>query len=201
MLSSCTLHRYHYIKGWITMRRFSLTIAVLLGSGAACADAPVWTVGADSRLGYALQFAGTEADGEFTGFDARIQFDPDMLDTSQFLVVVDLQYIETRDGEHSTALRGPEFFEIDIFPEARFEAGEFRHAGDNRFEGMGQLTLRDRTLPLILPFTFDTDEAGATLEGEVVISRLEYGVGKGDWQFTDWMDEHVTVKYRLMLSR
>ena len=183
------------------MRRISLTIAALLAWGAACADAPVWTVGAESRLGYAVQFAGSETDGEFTGFDARIQFDPEMLDTSQFLVVVDLQYIETRDSEHSTALRSAEFFEIDVYPEARFEAEEFRHAGGNRFEGTGQLTLRDRTLPLILPFTFDTDEVGATLEGEVVISRLEYGVGQGNWQFTDWMDEHVTVKYRLMLSR
>ena len=183
------------------MKRIVLAVTALLASGSICADAPVWTVAAESRLGYVLQFAGREADGEFTGFDARIQFDPEMLDTSQFVVVVDLQYIETRDGEHSTALRGPEFFEIDVYPEARFEAGEFRRTADNRFEGMGQLTIRDRTHPLILPFNFDTNDAGATLEGEVVISRLEYGVGKGDWQFTDWMDEHVTVKYRLLLSR
>ena len=186
----------------IQMKRIALfTAGTLLASGGAYGDAPLWTVAAESHLGYELLFAGSEVDGEFTGFDARIQFDPEMLDTSRFLVVVDLQFIETEDEEHSTALRGPEFFEIDVFPVARFEAAEFRHIAANQFEGTGQLTIRDRTLPLVLPFSFDTNGAGATLAGEVVISRLEFGVGKGDWQFTDWMDEFVTVRYQLLLTR
>ena len=175
--------------------------AALLGAGAAYGDAPLWTTRAESRLGYVVLFSGSEVDGAFTGFDARIQFDPEMLDTSRFLVAVDLEFIVTEDGEHADALRGFDFFEIDVFPEARFEAAEFRHVGENRFEGMGELTIRDRTHPLVLPFAFDTDGAGATLSGEVVISRLEYGVGKGDWQFTDWIDEFVTVKYELILTR
>ena len=175
--------------------------AALLGSGAAYGDAPVWTTEAESRLGYAVLFAGNEVDGEFTGFDALIQFDPEMLDTSRFVVVVDLEFIETEDEEHAVALRGFDFFEIDVFPEARFEAAEFRHVGENRFEGMGELTIRDRTHSLALPFAFDAHDAGATLSGAVVISRLEHGVGKGDWQFTDWIDEFVTVKYELILAR
>ena len=186
----------------IQMKRFALfTVVALLASGGAYGDAPLWTVAADSYLGYELLFAGNDVDGEFTGFDAQIQFDPDMLDTSRFLVVVDLKFIETEDEEHSTALRGPEFFEIDVFPEALFEAAEFRHIAANQYEGIGQLTIRDWTLPLALPFTFDTNDAGATLAGEVIISRLEYGVGKGDWQFTDWMDEFVTVRYELLLTQ
>ena len=186
----------------IHMKRFALfTVGALLASGGAYGDAPLWTVEANSYLGYELLFAGNDVDGEFTGFDARIQFDPDMLDSSRFLVVVDLEFIETDDDEHSTALRGPEFFEIGIFPESRFEAADFRHIAGNEFEGTGQLTIRDRTLPLVLPFSFDTNDAGATLAGEVVISRLEYGVGKGDWQFTDWMDEFVTVRFQLLLTQ
>lgn len=175
--------------------------AALLGAGAAYGDAPVWTTQAESRLGYVVLFSGSEVDGAFTGFDARIQFDPEMLDTSRFLVVVDLEFIVTEDGEHADALRGFDFFEIDVFPEARFEAAEFRHVGGNRFEGIGELTIRDRTHPLALPFAFDAHDAGATLSGGVVISRLEYGVGKGDWQFTDWIDEFVTVRYELILAR
>lgn len=186
----------------IQMKRFALfTVVALLASGGAYGDASLWTVEADSYLGYELLFAGNDVDGEFTGFDAHIQFGPDMLDTSLFLIIVDLQFIETEDEEHSTALRGPEFFEIDVFPEARFEAVEFRHVAANQYEAIGQLTIRDRTIPLSLPFTFDTNDAGATLAGQVVISRLEYGVGKGDWQFTDWMDEFVTVGYHLLLSQ
>ena len=186
----------------IQMKRFALfTAGALLASGGAYGDAPLWTVSAESYLGYELLFAGSDVDGEFTSFDARIQFDPEMLDTSRFLVVVNLQFIEAEDDEHATALRGPEFFEIDVFPEARFDATEFRHIAGNEFEGTGQLTIRDRTLPLVLPFAFDANDAGATLAGQVIISRLEYGVGKGDWQFTDWMDEFVTVRYQLLLSQ
>ena len=190
----------NFIAG-ITKPVVIFAAAALLGAGAAYGDVPLWTTQAESRLGYVVLFSGSEVDGAFTGFDARIQFDPEMLDTSRFLVAVDLEFIETEDGEHADALRGFDFFEIDVFPEARFEAAEFRHVGENRFEGMGELTIRDRTHPLVLPFAFDTGGAGATLSGEVVISRLEYGVGKGDWQFTDWIDEFVTVKYELILTR
>ena len=87
----------------IRMKRLALlTAGTLLASAGAYGDAPLWTVAAESYLGYELIFAGNDVDGEFTGFDARIQFDPEMPDTSRFLVVVDLEFIETRDDEHAT---------------------------------------------------------------------------------------------------
>lgn len=184
------------------MRVLLLSAAVgLLASAYALGDAPVWTVMDDSRLGYSLYLGDDEIGGEFTVFDAHIQFDRDMLATSHFVVSVKPEFVDSQDATQDNALRGSDFFDVEMYPESLFEAHAFQHIEGNRFEGLGQLTVRNQTHPLTLPFTFTTNDSGAILEGDLVISRLEYGVGQGDWSLIDFLKEEVTVKYRLLLTR
>ena len=183
------------------MRELLLSAAVgLLASTCALADAPVWTVMEDSRLGYSLHLGDDQIGGEFTVFDAHIQFDPEMLATSHFVVLVKPNFVASEDAIQDDALRGSDFFDIAMYPESLFEAHEFQHIEGNRFEGLGQLTIRNQTHPLTLPFVFTTNNSGAILEGDLVISRLQYGVGQGDWSLIDWLKEEVTVEYRLLLT-
>lgn len=183
------------------MRELLLSAAVgLLASSYAFGDAPVWTVMEESRLDYSVYLGDDQIGGEFTVFDAHIQFDPEMLATSHFIVSVEPSFVDSRDATQDDALRGSDFFAIDMYPESLFEAHDFQHIEGNRFEGLGQLTIRNQTHPLTLPFTFTTTDSGATLEGDLVISRLDYGVGQGDWSLIDWLKEEVTVKYRLLLT-
>ena len=79
------------------MRVLLLSAAVgLLASAYALGDAPVWTVMDDSRLGYSLYLGDDEIGGEFTVFDAHIQFDPEMLATSHFVVSVKPEFVDSQ---------------------------------------------------------------------------------------------------------
>jgi polyisoprenoid-binding protein YceI len=37
--------------------------------------------------------------------------------------------------------------------------------------------------------------------GEVTIKRLDYGVGQGEWQSTEWVGDEVKLQYKVSMAR
>jgi polyisoprenoid-binding protein YceI len=165
------------------------------------AQAPAWRAAEDSRLGFTATQQGAPFDGEFETFRAQVRFSANDLEGSRFTVTVDVASVDTQNAERDETLRGAEFFWADRWPQARFEASEFRRVNDSDYEALGKLTIRDQTHSLTLPFTFSSAGSTAELSGKVSISRLRYGVGQGDWADTRWIGDQVEVSYRLQLSR
>jgi polyisoprenoid-binding protein YceI len=184
------------------VRRLALA-ALLLGAGCAQA-APAWTTyAARSRLGFTATQAGGDFDGTFRRFDARIAFDPSDLAGSRFEVVIETGSADTGDADRDALLDGSEFFAVARWPTARFTAGRFVALADGRFEAEGELTLRDVTRRIRLPFTFRRSDDGlrAELAGGIAIRRLDYGVGQGEWRDTQWVGDEVRIRFELQLTR
>lgn len=183
--------------------RLALIVALtgLASTAQAEEEAPLWAVGEGSRLEFSIDASGETVQAQFQEFDAEIQFSPDALAAARFLVVVDVESVDTGDPSRDELLVSAEFFETFRWPEARFEAEEFRHVEGDRFEALGQLTMRDQTHPLTLPFSFSAEGSSAELAGDVEISRLRYGVGQGDWESTDWVAEEARVSFQLKLTQ
>jgi polyisoprenoid-binding protein YceI len=57
----------------------------------------------------------------------------------------------------------------------------------------GKLTLRNVTREV--PITFEVD--GKSLKGSAQLKRLDFGVGQGDWQDTEWVANEVEVGFVL----
>jgi polyisoprenoid-binding protein YceI len=181
------------------MMRLIVTSTLLYMANTSLAQAPPWNLAAGSTLQFAATQQGAEFGGRFDSFAAEIQFEPAELASSHFLVTVAITSVNTDNGERDDALRSSDLFDASRWPEARFEAAEFRAVGDDRFEALGSLTIRDQTHPLVLPFNFTREGTRGTLRGEVTISRLDYGVGQGEWADTQWIGERVKVRYVLAL--
>ena len=180
-----------------------LVLAASLGAAAAWA-ATTW----QTILGFsAIEFTGVLAGGEFTGrfgqFDAGIVFDPADLAGSRFRVVVQTASAATGDADRDTALKGPEFFDSARWPTAVYEASRFRAAGPGRFEALGRLTLRGITREVPVTFEFEVPSGGpdASLTGEATVRRLDFDVGRGEWQDTKWLGDEVRVKFGLVLRQ
>ena len=59
-------------------------------------------------------------------------------------------------------------------------------------------------LPFELTIAADPAAAGrllATAEGELTISRLDYGVGQGDWASTRTVGEEVVIRIEIRATR
>ena len=136
--------------------------------------------------------------GQFTSFTGEINADPNQLNTSHVHIVVDLASVNTSYGEVADTLKTSDWFNIKVFPQAIFDAKKFTKTGKNSYQANGTLTIRDKTLPIILNFTQDEDSTGkARVTGSTHLKRTAFGVGQGEWKQTDDVKDDVRVDFVL----
>jgi polyisoprenoid-binding protein YceI len=175
-------------------------IALLMPVAAGAATA--WKMDqSHSTLAFRATQAGAEFEGGFGQFGADIVFDAGDLKGSRFDVRIATASAGTKEQQRDDLLKGPDFFATARYPEARYVATKFRRTAGG-YAADGALTLRGITRPVTVDFTFTPGPAGrATLAGGAAVKRLDFGVGQGEWQSTEWVGNDVKIRFELKLSR
>jgi cytochrome b561/polyisoprenoid-binding protein YceI len=199
--------KHHFVLKDDTLRRMlpfgRITLAVAAGAmlapAAARAAGPVYTaVAAQSSLTYTFIQAGAENQGRFKSF--AVSFDPA---AGRLDVVVDMRSFDTGDQQRNDTLGGKDFFDVAQYPQSRFSASRTEKTAAG-YEATGSLTLRGVTRNIAIPFTWRTamlqGHPVGYLSGQMTLPRLDFGVGQGQWQSTDFLDNDVTVRYSLTLT-
>ncbi|MGF1607806.1 MAG: YceI family protein [Kiloniellales bacterium] len=185
-----------------------LLAALLPAAVATAAEAPQWRVEDGSRVGFVARQAGAAITGRFERFDAEIRFDPDNLDGSHVAVDIDVASVDTQSSDRDQVIRSADLFNVARWPSARFEAARFEPNGNGHYKALGQLTLREATQDVVLPFEITISEQPddpATLQaravGELPIMRLDYGVGQGQWRDTSVVANEVVIQIEILATR
>lgn len=186
------------------MRRFVCVFLVLfIFPILAKAAAPAWQmVPKDSTITFTATQNNSPVSGVFKTFSSEINFDPSALDSSSVKITVDTGSVSTSYKEVGETLKAPEWFDVKIFPQAIFTANHFTKTGDKTYKAEGTLTIRDKTVPVVL--TFNLEEYSATkarVKGETSLKRTQFGVGSGDWAKTDEVKDDVKVEFTLVATK
>jgi polyisoprenoid-binding protein YceI len=159
-----------------------------------------WTIEDGSAIRFEAYQQGAPVQGGFERFTAEIVFDPGDLAGSRIEVEIDTASIGTGHKDRDTALRSAPLFDVERWPTARFASAKLQHLGGEAYQALGELTIRDVQKDVILPFTLRIgDHPGdpallqAKAAGELTISRLEFGIGQGEWASTATVGEHVVI--------
>jgi polyisoprenoid-binding protein YceI len=170
--------------------------------GAPLASAATWQVDPQaSKLTFHGSMGGQGFDGAFRRWSAQIDFDPKALATSKVVVSIDTASAATGDPDRDQALPTPDWFSAQAFPKATFTSRTFKDLGGDRYQVVGDLTLRGATRPLTLPITLAITGDVAKANGQVAVNRLDFGVGQGRWKNTDVVAPAVTVGVALVAHR
>jgi polyisoprenoid-binding protein YceI len=176
--------------------------SLLLGSAARAAE--TWTLEDGGAIRFTAYQQGAPVEGSFRDFTAEVVFDPDDLAASRVAAKIDAASITTGHKDRDTALRSASFFDVKTWPSATFGSNRLVHRGGDRYEAQGQLTIRDVTRDVVLPFQLTIEEKGgrkiANATGEVTISRLDYGVGQGEWASTKTVGDDVVIHIEIVAS-
>lgn len=176
----------------------TLALAALLVSPSAFAADYAMRAG---TLKFSGQQQGEAFEGRFDAFTPTIRFDADQLATSTLDVSIDLASADTQNSERDDALKGSDFFAIADFPKARFVTKSIRAVDATHFEADAALTIRDQTVTLKFPFTFEPNADGARLKAKVTLDRLAFGIGTGDWADEGMIGHKVDVNVDLSLVK
>jgi polyisoprenoid-binding protein YceI len=157
-----------------------------------------------SSLKFLFKQAGADNQGRFRKFAVNLRFGDTNLNASRMEVSIEVGSLDTGDEERDNVLRGPELFDVARFPKAQFKSTKINRVSAGRYEAVGKLTIRDVTRDVSVPFTFRTatEKNGPSgyMTGRVIIKRLEFGVGQGEWKATDQVANDVAVTFGLRLT-
>ncbi|HZM80180.1 MAG TPA: YceI family protein [Candidatus Limnocylindrales bacterium] len=138
---------------------------------------------AHSRIGFVARHAMvTKVRGAFNDFEGEGFFDGTNPENSKVKVTIKTDSIDTRNGQRDGHLRNNDFLDVPTYPEITFVSTAARQLDDTTFELTGDLTIKDVTKSITIPFELQgavTDPFGhqrAGFEGSTTISRGDYGI-------------------------
>ena len=171
--------------------------AALLVPASDAVFAATWKVdNSASKLGITATINGAPVEGRFEKFTARIDFDPEKPEAADIRVNIDLSAVRMNAPQQTAALASAGWFNTAQYPAATFTSTRIRATGPNRFEMSAALTLKGRTVPVTLPFTFTTTGSRGHATGEFVIMRNDFSVGTGPFS----SGSSVGLKVRLSVD-
>jgi polyisoprenoid-binding protein YceI len=179
-------------------RAVAVCLALMLSAAASAQRIQAVDV-ARSEIRFAGKQMGVPAEGRFGKFKAELDFDPAALGNGRALIEVDLNSIDTGLTEADTEVRRSRlWFNVALFPTARFESTSIRSLGGARYEASGRLSIKGKTQDVVAPFTVRKEAANTVFEGGFTLLRLQFGVGEGPWADTDTVANEVQVRFKLV---
>ena len=191
------------------MRRWcALVCLILLPLPSLAGPQDAWTVDPKaSSLAFSVAQVGAIVSGRFPIWTGEIVLDPAALAGARIDIRIDTRPVSTNNRDVDSLMKGPNFLDVQKFPEARFVSTSISRTGD-RYEARGKLTIRDVTRDAVLPFTLaiidDPSQSGrvrATARGRIVLKRLDFGVGQNEWAATGQVANEVTVDLNVVAGR
>lgn len=167
-------------------------------ASAALVPVPAWTVDKSaSHIRFRTSYQGAAINGGFSGYQARIVFDPEQLDKSSVRVSIDLSSVNSGDSDRDGTLKSAAFFDVANHSQAVFEARRFTASGGNQYIARGKLSLRGQSRDFDLPFTLDISGKTADVTATATLDRLAFGVGTGDWSSTSAIPAEVSLDIKV----
>lgn len=182
------------------LRASAIVPAIAICAPAFAADQ--WQVKADDSD---IEFVGTQLgadfEGEFNKFTADIVFSPDDLAGSKVSVLIDIASVDTENADRDSQIISADWFDVAQWPTAKFETKSFREVGPGQYAALADLTIRDVTREVALPFKLEIEGNEADAEGTLVIKRTDFGVGQGQWSDTSQVGDEVTIRIDIEATR
>jgi len=141
--------------------------------------APKWKPEAEkAQVNFDIKGPFGMVHGKFTGLKADIKFSPDDLKGSSVKASIDAKTVSTGISLRNSDLRNKEIWlNTDKYPTIRFESNKIEKK-DKGYVAVGNLTLKGKTKPVEIPFTFTKKGDAGTFKGKFTINRRDFDIGK-----------------------
>ena len=138
-----------------------------------------WKTQTSSTVTFIIKNAGFNVDGSFQGLKADIKFDPKNLSASQITASIDAATINTGTNARDKHLRNEDYFYVEKYPKITMKSIRFANSKSGDYIGYFNLTIRDVTKEVTVPFKFEEKSGQAVFSGSFTINRRDFGVGSG----------------------
>lgn len=138
-----------------------------------------WTVDdANSKVSFSVGGPFGTVHGTFTGLKATLHFDPADPAGSSIEASIDAGSVSSGIGLRNHHLRTEEqWLNTEKYPRISFTSTRIEKTPQG-FKATGNLTIKDVTKPVMIPFTFTSNGNTGTFKGQFSFKRLDFKLGK-----------------------
>jgi len=177
-------------------------IAVLAVSFATPIFAAKWrSIPADSSLEFVVTFESAESTGKFEIFNAELEFEAKRFDTSSLRVLVDVRSATMSSADLDEAMSEKTWFDSAAYPLASFSSTMMRQTGKQDFLAQGEVSIKGVAQKLDLPLNLAIEGDRMALSGNITLSRVDFGIGTGEWESDSSIAHAVDVRFKLLMQR
>ena len=171
----------------ISRKKYSLlisTILLLTFNNALALASSYITDPPHTSIGFNVKYVMiTDVFGEFKTYDAKVEID----ETTKELIGVEADIkvasLTTENSKRDGHLKSPDFFDVTKFPSITFKSKKVKKLGENKYEMIGDLTIKGITKTITLKGEYtgfiDAGKMGGKRIGytaEGIINRQDYGL-------------------------
>ncbi len=154
----------------------------------------------ESTVTFDYKQMGVPLNGKFNKFSAQVAFDPAKLATAQARLDIEVASIDTGSADGDDAVVGKLWFNAKSFPAASFVSTGLKSLGGNRYEAMGKLSVKGKTLDVVAPVTFQANGNRGVFDGGFTIKRLDYAIGEGEWTDLGTVANEIPIKFHIVVN-
>ena len=184
-----------------SLRFQSLVYALVLAAVSLQVYAASWrSVQDQSQLEFIANYEGAETPGRFKRFDVLVSFDPASKAVKSLLVDVEIASASMGSAEIDEAIVQPEWFNAQAFPHASFRSEQVRVTNDSEYVAEGVVSIKGVSRSISVPFHWRWHEQEAKLTGSLALSRVDFGIGSGQWESDSPIGQEVRVRFGVALK-
>ena len=152
-------------------------VLILLLSIAFCSFSQTKQTITKSVITFQIKNLGVNIGGSFSGLKGDIKFDPAHLDVSTVATSVDVNTLNTDNDSRDEHLKSDSYFDVAKYPAITIRSVSLKHRSGNNYTGNFNLTIKNKTNPVEIPFSYTETGNNAVFKGTLKIKRTDYGVG------------------------
>lgn len=174
-------------------------LAVPVALGAASSIEAMEAVPIDpekSEIRFVSRQMGVPIEGRFGKLSGTVRFDADKPENARADIQVDLGSVDAGSDDATTELKRKSWFNVAVFPAARFVATGAMRIGPNQYRARGELAIKGITHTLAVPFTVKRVGDSTLFEGGFTLPRRDFNIGEGMWADAETVANEVEVRFR-----
>jgi polyisoprenoid-binding protein YceI len=148
----------------------------------------------DSQLQFSGTHTGQPFEGEFTQWQAEIDFDFENPQESSIAVTIDPASATTGNAMYDGTLPQADWFDVANHPQATFQSRSIEPLGGNQYRLTGPLNLKGITQDVSFVVVIEqADDQKVSASGELELNRADFNIGQKSDPSGEWVSPVITV--------
>lgn len=163
------------------MKNIIAAIALLITTTGALAQNNI----TKSKITFELKNLGIKTGGTIGGVQGSIVFTPENLAASKIEATADVNTINTDNDRRDEHLKKDDYFDVAKYPQINMSSVSFKKKSGNSYTGVFNITIKNKTKQIDVPFTIANLSTGQFLKGTFKINRKDFGIGGSSMTMSD----------------